>query len=346
MPTYSPDFTRFYDAISRRKLPDRLPLGEGAVAFEVMAAFLGRPISDLATYVRFWEEAGHDYTVLQLRGQWLSDSFQIKIDAGVLKHPNPAASASTYSAGAITDEQTFAAYPWIDMSGVYFNDVDNVEGLLPDGMKLIVNIGPLFGGIWRSMGLETFAIACIEQPDLVRAIADKTGQLLVDIAADVVQRDYVGAVWLGDDIAYTEGLMVRPGFYREYVFPYYAQIGRLCGTSDKLFIYHSDGRLLEVLDDLIDCGIQAINPNEPASVDIVQLKRDWGSKVSFIGNVDVDLLSRGTPQQVVEATRFLIDSVAPGGGFALASGNTVTDYVSLENYKAMIETVHEYGDIY
>jgi len=213
-------------------------------------------------------------------------------------------------------------------------------------MKLIVNVGPLFSGIWRCMGLENFAIACVEQPDLVGRIAAKMGELMVTIAANTVQRPYVGAIWLGDDMAYTSGLMVRPEFLRQHVFPFYRRIGDLCRKYEKLFVFHSDGKLLEVFEDLLACGIQAINPNEPASVDIVQLKVDWGSRVALIGNVDVDLLSRGTPDEVTAAVKYLIENVGPGGGYAVSSGNSVAHYTSMANYRALLDAVRLYGAIY
>ena len=345
MNLWEPDFERFKAAITRDRLPDRLPLGEGAVAFDVMEAFLGHPVTDLSVYCGFSEKAGYDYVVLQIRGQWLSDSFQIKINEGVLTFDG-AQTASTFESGGVHDEASFESYPWIGPEGVYYKDVDDVEEHLPDGMKLIVNVGSLFSAAWRCMGMEVFSIAGIENPGLVEAVVEKMGSITVNIVENVVQRDYVGGIWLGDDLAYTESLIVSPDFLRRLIFPYYKQIGDLCRRYGKIFVFHSDGYLMDVFQDLIDTGIQAIHPNEPTSVDIVQVKKQWGDQVALMGNVDVDLLSRGTPQEVVDATKYLIDNVAPGGGFAVGSGNTITDYVSLANYKAMLDTVREFGCIY
>jgi len=322
-----------------------VPLGEIEVDFPVMEAFLGRPIADLATYCDFWREAGYDYVVLQVRGQWLADSFQIKISEGVLEHEAPA-SASTFEAAGVRDEESFEQYPWIGPEGVYYRDVDLIEKALPEGMKLVVNVGPVFSGTWRCMGLEVFSLACAEKPELVAAVVGKMGDLLVAIVENVAQRDCVGGIWLGDDIAYTQSLMASPAFLREQIFPYYERVGALCREYDKLCVYHSDGLLTEVFEDLLNCGVQAVHPNEPTSVDIVELKRRWGERVSFVGNIDVDLLTRGTPEDVARAVRELIEKVAPGGGFALGSGNSVTKNVPLVNFRAMLDTVREYGRIY
>ena len=165
------DFTRLRAALTREKLPDRLPIAE-ALDPEIMAEFLGSPICDLKTYVRFWEKAGYDYTVLQVRGQPLADSTQIKISEGILRAHTGESHAAGGTSG-ICDRESLERYPWIGPESVYYRDVDDAEGHMPDGMKLIVNVGPIFSGTWRCMGMETFSIASVEQPELVKDIVEK-----------------------------------------------------------------------------------------------------------------------------------------------------------------------------
>lgn len=340
-----PDFHRFHAAITRERLPDRVPNVEIVVDIEMMGAFLGRPIKDLNTYASFWEEAGYDYVALHVRGQPIHDSPQMKIAEGAFTS-HLSTTLATDGRHGIQDEQMFDQYPWIGPQDVYYKDVDMIKDCLPDGVKVIAVHGPQFQSLFRIMGVEALSIALSENPELIAAMAERVGELSVNIVENLLQREWVGGVWYGDDLAYTGGLLVSPDVLRKYVFPYYKRIGDLCKQYKKLFIFHSDGKLSEVRNDLLACGIQAIHPNEPTSVDIAQLKQQWGDRLSFLGNIDVGLLTRGTPEQVVRAARNLIDNVAPGGGFALGSGNSVTRYVPLQNYKAMLETVAEYGQIY
>ncbi len=291
----SPDFGRFEAVISRRRLPDRVPLAEIGVDLEFMKAFLGKPVTDLPTVCEWWKTAGYDYTLLQVRGQPLPDSAQEKIVDGVFRNDGPD-TASSFDPYGVHDDQSFESYPWISPEAIYFKDVDLIENCLAEGMKLVVNVGPIFRGILGCMGFEGFAVASLEKPALVKAVADKMGQIVVTSVENLVQRHYVGGIWLGDDSAYTRGLMASPDFFRTYIYPYYTQIGKLCRQHQKLYLFHSDGQLLEVFDDLIGCGIQAIHPNEPTSVDIVELKQQWGDRLAFVGNIDMDMLSRGTPQ--------------------------------------------------
>ena len=345
MKNADPDFNRFEMAVSRRGLPDRVPLAEVCVDIEMMEAFLGWPVRDIGTYASFWEKAGYDYALLQVRGQPIHDAFQIKITEGVYAMHGPTTTASRAIEG-IQDDETFDSYPWIGPEDVYYRDVDEIRDHLPEGMKLIVNHGPQFQSLFRIMGINALSIASVENPDIIARIADKVGELSIHIVESLLQREWVAGIWYGDDMGYTEGLIVSPALLRQYVFPYYRRMGDLCRRYGKLFILHSDGKLLEIFEDLIECGFQAIHPNEPLSVDIAELKQKWGDRLAFLGNIDVDLLTRGTPEQVARATRRLIETVAPGGGFALGSGNSITKNVPLENYRAMLDTVQEFGQIY
>ena len=335
------DFSRFRAAITRESLPDTVPFGENDIDFGIMDALLGAPVRDLKSYVSFWHKTGYDFVLLEIRSQYISDSFQKKIAEGVLS----AEIDRTHTAwtGRVSDEESFLSYPWTEPEEVYYRDIDLVRNWLPDEMKVILSIGPLYNGVQRVMGVDSFVTAYAENPELLSAVIDKFGESIVRIVSNALERDWVQGVWLGDDIAYTQGLFVSPVFLREYIFPYYRKVGDLCRKSDKLFIFHSDGNRGEILEDLHSCGVQAIHPNEPASNDIGALKREWGDRFALIGNIDVDLLVRGTPDQVSEAVRLLLDTAAGGGGCVLGSGNSVMQQMPLPNYVAMLEAGKTYG---
>ena len=141
--------------------------------------------------------------------------------------------------------------------------------------------------------------------------------------------------------------MVSPDFLRKVVFPWHARIAELCRSFSppKAFVFHSDGDLWEVMDDLIGLGINALHPIEPKAMDIVQVKRHCAGKVCVIGNIDLGYtLTRGTREEVREEVRQRIATCAPGGGYVVSSSNSVTEYVPLENYEAMLAAVEEFGE--
>jgi len=99
-----------------------------------------------------------------------------------------------------------------------------------------------------------------------------------------------------------------------------------------------------VLDDLIACGVNALHPIEPKAMDIVELKGRVQGKLCLIGNIDLGYtLTRGTPAEVEAEVRTRIAALAPGGGYCVGSSNTVTEYVPLANFRAMVEATRRWG---
>lgn len=183
----------------------------------------------------------------------------------------------------------------------------------------------------------------VENPDLVEAIFNKIGEIIYSAFKGVMSCPNLGALWFTDDIAYTEGLMVSPKVLRKYLFPWIKKIGDLAKENNLPYIYHTDGRLWEVLDDLIDCGINAIHPMEPKAWNAVEVKKKYGNKLCLIGNIDLDRICRGTTVEIEEMVKERIKNLAKGGGYCLGSSNTIPNYVSIENYKAMLEASFKYG---
>ncbi len=112
----------------------------------------------------------------------------------------------------------------------------------------------------------------------------------------------VMAIWYGDDLAYTESMIVSPQVYRKYLLALDGRTGRHrpCRRACRSSI-HSDGRLWDVIPDLIALGVNALHPIEPKAMDINEVKARYGRKLALIGNIDMDILPRGTPAEV-EAT--------------------------------------------
>jgi uroporphyrinogen decarboxylase len=100
----------------------------------------------------------------------------------------------------------------------------------------------------------------------------------------------------------------------------------------------------EVLPDVIECGFAAIQPVEPKAMDILEVKRRYGHHLCLIGNVDLGgCLTRGTPAEVETEVRRLLREVAPGGGYMVGSSNSITSYVPLDNYRALLTATRRWG---
>jgi uroporphyrinogen decarboxylase len=247
-------------------------------------------------------------------------------------------------AGLIVDEASLADFDWPDPDAYNYHDVQRLGEILPPEAKVIPVVGYIFAAAWMLMGFERFCLDLAEGGTLATRIIERIGRIHLRVVENLLQHDCVGAVCMPDDLAYTTSLMVRPEFLRREVLPWHQRIGALVRAKDLPYLFHSDGCYRPLIDDLIECGYHAIHPCEPASMDIVELKRLYGGRLCLCGNIDLDsTLTRGTPEQVAEEVRLRMSTVGPGGGYCCGSSNSVTEYVPLENYRAMLDATRRYG---
>jgi uroporphyrinogen decarboxylase len=244
----------------------------------------------------------------------------------------------------IRDLEDFQRFPWPAAEELDYTPLEEIPAFLPEAVKVIVQPGRLFQGVWAFMGFEEFCLALTDQPRLVERMFHQLGSLQLGLVQIALQHDCVGAVWLGDDLAHNAGLMIAPQQYRRLLYPWYRRMAEACSTKNVLFIFHSDGKIDDALEDLIDCGVQAVHPLEPQSMDIAAVKQRYGDKVAVVGNIDLTYtLTRGTAREVEEAVKNKIRILAPGGGYCLGSENSIPDYVPFDNYDTMRRAALRYG---
>ncbi len=218
--------------------------------------------------------------------------------------------------GAIASMEDFERYPWPEPRDIDYSMFDEASSRLPDGMKVIAGLGGgPFISSWSLMGFETFCLALGEDPELAEAVVGRGKSILDTVAGTLADYDCVGAFLLGDDIAYTEGLMVSPGFLRKHLFPWQKSKCKQFCDKGLCTLYHSDGNLEQVLEDILEVGFQGLHPIEPKAMDIRKLKKTIGPRICLLGNVDLGYtLTRGTPEEVRREARQRIQEIAPGGG--------------------------------
>jgi uroporphyrinogen decarboxylase len=341
---YHPDFERLQTTLFAKQA-DRIPLMELGIDEGVMGQFLSRPLRSLEDKIDFFRCAGYDYIKLSPfidmnpAGITPQGGFRHSEASGADK----ARKWGSEGQGVITTMEEFERFQFPIVRDEMFLVFEEAERKLPPAMKVIGQYGDIFTFAWEFMGFETFSYCLVENPQLVESVLQRIGAIVYELFVRMAEFDVVGALFYSDDIAYQSGLMASPLFFRKQLFPWMKKIGALCKKRRMPFIYHSDGKLWEVMDDLLDTGITALQPIEPKAWDICTVKERYGRRLALVGNVDVDLLARGTPAAVRQETERLIKTVGPGGGYCVGSGNTVPNYVQVENYRAMLETVWEMG---
>ena len=336
----SPSINAFLKTLRREKV-NYIPLAELGVHPKIKELFLAKKIEGLKDEVDFWYKAGYDYIKLQPKADF--NPMKIGLDNNVSYNDDGTIFRkwASESNGVISNFADFEKYTFPTTSDFEYTNFEKVKSLLPDGMGVIGQYGDIFTMTWEMMGFESFSIALFENEDLIKNLNDRLGELVLSMFEYFAQSDVVDAIWYSDDIAYTNSLMVSPQVLDKYFLPWLKKIGDLAKRYNKPLIYHTDGILYDVFDKIIECGVDAIHPIEPKAMNIADVKQRYGNKLCLIGNIDVDLLSRGTVNDIRKNVIKNIEEVGKDGGYCVGSGNSIPEYVKLENYIAMIEAVKE-----
>jgi len=151
--------------------------------------------------------------------------------------------------------------------------------------------------------------------------------------------NYVDLVFVHDDLATTDSLMMSPQIYREIIKPRHKQIFDLIKTMTRAkIIYHCDGAIYPLINDFIEIGVDVLNPVQVSAkgVDTDTLKRDFGHRLSFWGGIDTSyVLPKGSIQEVKEEVHKRVHHLAKGGGYIVAPVHNILDEVPPENVVAM-----------
>ncbi len=333
-----PDKTQLL-ATLRRQPADYVPNAELGVHPRIKERFLGRPLETLADEIDFWYRAGYDYVKLQPIVDF--NPGKVGGDGNVTYNPDGTVFRkwASESTGVITNRTSLDHYTFPGVSDITYGRFDDAPAHLPRGLGVIGQYGDIFTMTWEMMGFEAFSMACYEDPGLVGELNERLGTIVVAMFKRMAEHPAVDALWYSDDIAYATGLMISPAMLRRYFFPWLKEVGDIARRVGKPLIYHSDGVLFDVMDELIDCGIDALHPIEPKAMDIAEVKRRYGDRLALIGHIDVDLLARGTPEEVREQVRRNIAAAWNGTGYCAGSGNSIPEYVAFANYMAMLDEV-------
>lgn len=190
-----------------------------------------------------------------------------------------------------------------------------------------------------SMGMEAFSVALYENRRFLETMLDIYFGWTEVVAERVCQMGFDVFVST-DDHAFKSGLFLSPAVWRELIIPRYQRVARKITIP---WVMHSDGNIMGIVDDLIGLGIRGLHPNEKGAMDIRYMKRTYGKRICLLGNVDLNLLGIGTAEEVDTEVRDLIRDIGPGGGYMVASGNSLASYLNPTNVLAMSNAVQKYG---
>jgi uroporphyrinogen-III decarboxylase len=205
---------------------------------------------------------------------------------------------------------------------------------------MIATIRTGISNTYLSMGIIDFCSALLDNVELVQAIYERFSNWCARAARNISEMDF-DLIQVNDDLAFKTGPFFSPDVFRELFLP---RMRRVVKNIKFPWIYHTDGDITLLLDDLLSLGMKGIANIEPPCMDIVDLKRRYGNRLCLIGNIDIGrTLSQGSPQETDLEVKQRIEEIGPGGGYILASSNSITSYCKPENVMALSDAVEKYG---
>jgi hypothetical protein len=213
------------------------------------------------------------------------------------------------------------------------------------GQTVLLDIGHTgFCEVFDAMGLEIYTFFQLEYPDLLQEYLTVRGRAERLRALAVADPAVTPVVLLAEDFATKQGPIFSPAFLRTFHYPHLRQVVEAWKEKGLFVLYHSDGNWKPAIEDLLACGVDGFYCLEAnCGMDIVELKNAY-PQVTWSGGVDgVDLLKRGTPQQVKdEVRRHILETRAlETGGLFVASSSEINPPIPPENFRAMVEAVGE-----
>ena len=188
-------------------------------------------------------------------------------------------------------------------------------------------------------GIQDFGLALYDKRELVERVLDIYFDWMVVVAERISQIGF-DFFMTTDDFAFKTGMLFSPQVFEELMVPRYRKVLEKVTIP---WVLHSDGDIMEAVPMLLDLGVAGLHPNEKGAIDIRAMKRNYGDRVCLLGNVDLNILGRGSPEEVDREVYELIRDVGPGGGYILTSGNSLASYLKPECVLAMSTALKKYG---
>ncbi|MDD8025716.1 MAG: uroporphyrinogen decarboxylase family protein [Acidobacteriota bacterium] len=346
----APDAARFIDVLMGRVPAGRPPLVEylidAAVQKPIVTGLLGRTWADfgpdrasqaayLDNQIELWRRLGYDFVRFETGFGFAEPLLQADDSTSASGRRGWA----DEHGGSIRRWDDFERYPWPRLQDFDFFPFEYLSARLPQGLGLVAcHAGGVFEHLSWIMSLEGLAFALSDDRGLVRAVADRIGGLMLGFYEHLADLPGLAAIFPGDDMGFKTGTLVSPADLREFVLPWHARFATLAHGRGLPYFLHSCGNLAAVLPDLIGTvGIDGKHSFEDVILPAEDFQLRWGGRVATLGGVDLNILAKGTEEDVRRRTRALIETCGPRGRFAVGSGNSIPSYVPVCNYLAMID---------
>lgn len=289
---------------------------------------------------RMWRQITSDGQILDIWGR------QFKI----VEHPN--GNYEELASFPLEDSQSVAdlkGHLWPEPDWWDFTPLPILFKQLDEKQEYHIRyrIGSVFEIAWQLRGMEQFLIDLLMNPKLPVYIMEQ----LTDVYVEKTRRflstggDRIDLVYFYDDVATQNSLMVSKPVWKKYIRPHHARIIEVAKSFGKKVMYHCDGAIYPLIPDLLDLGIDVINPIQADAKDMEpeNLKKEFGDRLCFHGGIDIiKTLPKGSPEDVQQEVKTRIKQLGSNGGYVLASSHHIQSDTPLENIIAMYDSSIRY----
>lgn len=220
-----------------------------------------------------------------------------------------------------------------------------VEGIKRAGLAAVYSAVQVFEPAWYLRGLENLLADMVADEPMAAACLDRITETQAGICRRVASAG-VDIIIYGDDVGTQHAMMMSPKLWRKWLKPTMKAVISAAKDikPDLIAYYHSDGVILDIIPDLIEIGVDVLNPVQPECMDPAWVKDRYGDRLSFWGTIGTQTtMPFGTPAEVQETVRERIETVGKGGGLVIAPTHILEPEVPWANIEAFVNAVKQFG---
>ncbi len=246
-----------------------------------------------------------------------------------------------------TEIEHILAYPfpapdWYDYSGLNGYCARYANYAFIGGSKF-----PLLHEACDLMGMAQLMIDLFDRPALIHALFQRLFEVHMALTQAWIEAapESIDILIITDDYGASRNLLIGPDQWRDFIKPHLRQIVDFGHSQGYKLMLHSDGAIRKIIPDLIEIGFDILNPIEPEAQEMApdSIKRDFGGQLALHGAASSLNLASATPQEIRAEVRYLVDHLAPGGGFILCPSNHIMPDMPVANILSLYDSVYEFG---
>ncbi len=242
--------------------------------------------------------------------------------------------------GIISSWEDFEKYPWPSPEKIDLWPFEFLSTNLPEGMGFwaCFSSGVFEIAMNTLLGIENLSYLLYDDVELVKAVFNKAGELILECYKRVIGLDKLIGFFQGDDMGFRTGTLVSSDILRRHVLPWHKKFAELAHQHGLIYILHNCGYCESIMEDLIeDVKIDGKHSFEDEIMGVSEFKKKYGDRIAVLGGVDVDKMCRLGEEELRRYVRNILNECMPDGGYALGSGNSVANYVPVENFLIMLD---------